>query len=107
MGTTVATNALLERKGTATAFVVTQGFKDLLVIGNQSRPKMFDLAINRPENIFSEVVEVKERVTLEDWTERRVPAQIDVSSDPALREGISGEIVRILEPLGEFTGDIV
>ena len=43
MGTTVATNALLERKGERAALLVTAGFKDLLYIGNQSRPKIFDL----------------------------------------------------------------
>lgn len=43
MGTTVATNALLERKGERMALAITKGFKDLLHIGNQSRPKIFDL----------------------------------------------------------------
>jgi 5-oxoprolinase (ATP-hydrolysing) len=43
MGTTVATNALLERKGEPMAFCVTRGFKDLLHIGNQARPSIFDL----------------------------------------------------------------
>lgn len=43
MGTTVATNALLERKGERVALLVTKGFRDLLYIGNQSRPKLFDL----------------------------------------------------------------
>lgn len=43
MGTTVATNALLERKGEPMAFCVTKGFKDLLHIGNQARPAIFDL----------------------------------------------------------------
>lgn len=43
MGTTVATNALLERKGERMALIITSGFKDLLYIGNQARPKIFDL----------------------------------------------------------------
>lgn len=43
MGTTVATNALLERKGERMALLITRGFKDLLYIGNQARPKIFDL----------------------------------------------------------------
>lgn len=43
MGTTVATNALLERKGERMALVINEGFKDLLFIGNQARPKIFDL----------------------------------------------------------------
>ncbi|KAL2255019.1 hypothetical protein VTK26DRAFT_4341 [Humicola hyalothermophila] len=49
MGTTVATNALLERKGEKIALVVTKGFGDCLVIGNQSRPRIFDLAIRKPD----------------------------------------------------------
>ncbi|ETS76508.1 hypothetical protein C11D3.15 [Pestalotiopsis fici W106-1] len=99
MGTTVATNALLERKGERTAFVVTKGLKDLLHIGNQSRPKLFDLTINKPDVLYSKVVEVPERVTLEAWTERKVPQEIDIESEPALIRGVTGEAVRILEPL--------
>ncbi|KAL2421744.1 5-oxoprolinase 1 [Exophiala dermatitidis] len=100
MGTTVATNALLERKGQKTAFVVTQGLKDLLHIGNQSRPDLFDLTISRPEVLYSKVVEIPERVTLEDWTEsNQPPRQLDVDHDPALVKGVTGEIVRILEPI--------
>jgi 5-oxoprolinase (ATP-hydrolysing) len=49
MGTTVATNALLERKGERFALVITKGFKDLLHIGTQSRPLIFDLKIRMPE----------------------------------------------------------
>ena len=62
MGTTVATNALLERKGERVAFVVTRGFRDLLWIGNQSRARIFDLVIDRPELLYETVVEVDERV---------------------------------------------
>lgn len=65
MGTTVATNALLERDGEKTALLVTQGFRDILVIGNQSRPYMFDLSIRRPEVLYSDVFEVQERVVPE------------------------------------------
>lgn len=64
MGTTVATNALLERDGEPTALVVTAGFKDLLHIGNQSRPAIFDLRVRCPEVLYSEVVEVDESVVL-------------------------------------------
>lgn len=55
MGTTVATNALLERKGAKTALIVTKGFKDLLHIGNQTRPFIFDLTMNRAEKIYEKV----------------------------------------------------
>ena len=61
MGTTVATNALLERKGERIGLLVTAGFKDILYIGNQTRPKLFDLAIVKPDMIYEEVVEVKGR----------------------------------------------
>lgn len=64
MGTTVATNALLERKGENMALVITAGFKDLLHIGNQARPKIFDLEIKVPDTLYSAVIEVKERVVL-------------------------------------------
>ena len=47
MGTTVATNALLERKGEKIALLITEGFSDLLFIGNQSRPEIFDLVNHR------------------------------------------------------------
>ncbi|KAJ3558242.1 hypothetical protein NM688_g1038 [Phlebia brevispora] len=68
LSTTVATNALLERKGQKHALLITKGFKDLLLIGNQSRPKIFDLNIRRPPPLYSTVVEVDERVTLVGYT---------------------------------------
>jgi Hydantoinase/oxoprolinase N-terminal region len=77
--------------------IVTQ---NLLHIGNQSRPKLFDLSINKPDVLYNEVVEVDERVTLEAWTERKTPLAIDIESDPALIKGSTGEVVRMLEPLG-------
>jgi 5-oxoprolinase (ATP-hydrolysing) len=64
MGTTVATNALLERKGDPCVLVITKGFKDLLYIGNQSRPNIFDLSIKCPGVLYEEVVEADERVAL-------------------------------------------
>lgn len=104
MGTTVATNALLERKGEPIALVVTQGFKDCLVIGNQSRPKIFDLAIRKPDVLYREVVEVEERVTLEDYAEdpERTATKVDAKAgtEAARTEelvmGLSGEAVRIM-----------
>ena len=62
MGTTVATNALLERKGTPTALLITQGFKDALRIAYQNRPRLFDLNIQLPELLYRQVTEVEERV---------------------------------------------
>lgn len=68
LSTTVATNALLERKGHKHALLITKGFKDLLLIGNQSRPRIFDLNIRRSAPLYTTVVEVDERVTLVGFT---------------------------------------
>src|SRR5690625_575051 len=62
MGTTVATNALLERKGDRVLLLITQGFGDLLRIGYQNRPKLFDLHIVLPELLYERVAEVLERL---------------------------------------------
>ena len=62
MGTTVATNALLERKGEPTLLLITQGLGDLLRIGYQNRPRLFDLNIQLPELLYSEVAEIEERI---------------------------------------------
>ncbi|HET9429044.1 MAG TPA: hydantoinase B/oxoprolinase family protein [Allosphingosinicella sp.] len=63
MGTTVATNALLERKGEGVLLAVTAGFGDALRIGYQARPEIFARRIDLPEPLYSQVVEVDERVT--------------------------------------------
>ena len=65
MGTTVATNALLERKGEPVALAITAGLGDALRIGHQARPEIFALDIRLPEPLYSRVVEVDERVTAE------------------------------------------
>ncbi|MBT5666093.1 MAG: 5-oxoprolinase, partial [Rhodospirillaceae bacterium] len=62
MGTTVATNALLERKGERTLLVITKGFEDALRIGYQARPRLFDQRIVLPEQLYDRVVEVEERI---------------------------------------------
>src|SRR3989440_11759302 len=62
MGTTVATNALLERKGERTVLFITRGFRDALRIAYQNRPRLFDRHIVLPELLYSKVVEVTERV---------------------------------------------
>lgn len=101
MGTTVATNALLERKGEKIVLVVSKGFRDCLQIGNQSRPRIFDLAIKRPDVLYEEVIEVDERVTLEDYAEdpqRHITKVADAqTSDAELVRGLSSEAVRILK----------
>ncbi|MCF6342258.1 MAG: hypothetical protein L3J31_05570 [Bacteroidales bacterium] len=62
-GTTVATNALLERRGEPTGLLVTEGFRDILEIGSQERPELFALSIVKPELLYCAVEEVRERVT--------------------------------------------
>lgn len=96
MGTTVATNALLERKGERIALCVTRGFRDLLQIGNQARPHIFDLTVSKPSNLYEEVVEVDERVELVLDKEG-----VDLDSSPSLVQGISGELVKVVKPLDE------
>ncbi len=63
MGTTVATNALLERKGEAVLLVTTKGFKDALRIGYQNRPRLFDKHIQLPKGLYTQVIEVDERIS--------------------------------------------
>ena len=63
MGTTVATNALLERKGEPTLLVTTRGFRDALRIAYQNRPRLFDRNIMLPELLYAEVVEAQERLS--------------------------------------------
>src|SRR4051812_19333208 len=62
MGTTVATNALLERKGEPTLLVTTKGFRDALRIAYQNRPRLFDRRIVLPELLYSSVIEARERI---------------------------------------------
>ncbi|MCF6149774.1 MAG: 5-oxoprolinase [Candidatus Kuenenia sp.] len=86
MGTTIATNALLERKGERVALVITKGFRDLLQIGNQTRPKIFELNIRKPELLYETVVEVDERV---------LPVKKRLHNQ-AVERGISNEYYEIL-----------
>ncbi|MYZ10066.1 5-oxoprolinase [Streptomyces sp. SID2999] len=72
MGTTVATNALLERKGERTLLVITRGFADALRIAYQNRPHLFARHIELPEQLYERVVEVDERIAA-DGTELRAP----------------------------------
>ncbi|KAK1728477.1 hydantoinase B/oxoprolinase [Colletotrichum acutatum] len=97
MGTTVATNALLERQGERVAFLTTKGFRDLLVIGNQARPHIFDLSIHKLQSLYEKVVEIDERVTMEEFLENPEKQPIDIESDPELVKGLTGEPVRVLK----------
>ncbi|WVQ70847.1 hypothetical protein IAR50_000372 [Cryptococcus sp. DSM 104548] len=119
LSTTVATNALLERKGQKHALLITKGFKDLLEIGNQARPRIFDLNIKRTKPLYSKAVEVDERVTLvgftsdpnneqnalvfnEDGTVKKAYSGVAAEEQESLLkgrivQGVSGEAVRILK----------
>ncbi|KAD4384817.1 hypothetical protein R6Q59_011033 [Mikania micrantha] len=99
MGTTVATNALLERKGERIALCVTRGFKDLLQIGNQARPNIFDLTVSKPSNLYEDVIEVDERIELVPEFEKSAPE----SAEQNVVTGISGEQVRVVKPVNEET----
>ncbi|KAL5339381.1 Hydantoinase B/oxoprolinase-domain-containing protein [Aspergillus crustosus] len=94
MGTTVATNALLERKGARSALLTTKGFRDLLRIGDQSRPNIFDLSMARPGVLPEAVVEVDERI---------VPchpsSDKDAFSGARVVEGVTGETFRVVKEL--------
>jgi 5-oxoprolinase (ATP-hydrolysing) len=70
MGTTVATNALLERKGERTLLLITKGFRDALRIGYQARPNIFAKHIIKPEMLYERVVEIDERVRADGTVER-------------------------------------
>src|SRR5579863_1916879 len=80
MGTTVATNALLERKGERTLLVTTRGFRDALEIGYQARPRIFARNIIKPEQLYAGVIEVAERV-LADGTVEATPDLEAVRAD--------------------------
>lgn len=102
LGTTVATNALLERKGARCALVTTKGFKDLLHIGDQSRPDLFALDIVKPDVLFEHVIEVDERVTMPAFTADPTgyDAQ-DLFDEHKFVRGETGEIFEILKPLNK------
>jgi len=94
MGTTVATNALLERKGERTLLVTTKGFRDALKIGYQARPKIFARHIVKPEMLFERVIEVAERVRV-DGTVEAAPDLEAVRTDleRALADGIKAAAI--------------
>ncbi len=77
MGTTVATNALLERKGDRTLFVTTKGFRDGLRIGYQNRPDIFAREIVLPEMLYEKVIEVDERITSEGEVLRAITPEVE------------------------------
>ena len=98
MGTTVATNALLERKGERCALLTTKGFGDLQRIGNQSRPNIFDLEISRPDLLYECCYEVDERVCL---LKNGESLNTIGPADAEIVTGTSSEQLYIEKPLDE------
>ncbi len=89
MGTTVATNALLERKGDATVLVITQGFADQLEIGTQARPDIFARHVIKPAMLYARVIEAHERVHATGEIERKLDL---VALDRDLQTAFAGGI---------------
>ncbi|KAL3317013.1 hypothetical protein Ciccas_004337 [Cichlidogyrus casuarinus] len=93
MGTTVATNALLERKGEDCAFLTTKGFKDCLVIGSQSRPDLFDITAKKIAPLYKEVLEIDERVILSVQDDDD-PSVFDVKR---VKTTATGELIKVIK----------
>jgi 5-oxoprolinase (ATP-hydrolysing) len=97
MGTTVATNALLERKGARTLLVATLGFADALVIGDQSRPDLFALDIIRPDPLYSGVIEADERLAADGAVVRSLDeAALATALKTAVAEGYQSAAIAFL-----------
>src|SRR6516225_9895539 len=97
MGTTVATNALLERKGERTLLLITMGFRDALRIGYQARPNIFARHIIKPAMLYEEVVEVDERVRADGTVERAVDVDaVHTILADALARGINAVAIVFL-----------
>ncbi|NWU98761.1 OPLA oxoprolinase, partial [Upupa epops] len=94
MGTTVATNALLQRRGERLALLVTRGFRDLLHIGCQARPHIFDLRVVMPEVLYEEVIEVDERLI-----PHQPDCQLPGTDTFPLLEGKTGAALQVQRPL--------
>lgn len=97
MGTTIATNALLERQGAVTALVITAGFRDALRIGYQNRPDIFALDIQLPEMLYTVVVEAQERVSARgDVVQPLDEAQLKKDLELTSQQGITSVAIVLL-----------
>ena len=97
MGTTVATNALLERKGDRTLLLITKGFGDLLRIGYQNRPLLFDLNIQLPELLYDRVVEVSERLDAQGKIVKKLDEnQVKTALKKAKNDGINSVAIAFM-----------
>ncbi|ORX57697.1 hydantoinase B/oxoprolinase [Piromyces finnis] len=96
MGTTVATNALLERKGEPCALLITKGLKDLLFIGNQARDDIFDLNIKCADILYTKALEVDERIELVGYTCCKSGMNVAIpDGDENYIKGVTGEYIKI------------
>ena len=97
MGTTVATNALLERKGEPTLLVITRGLKDQLEIGYQARPDIFAKRIVKPEMLYARVVEADERIRADGAVEQPLDAAaLERGLKAALADGITSVAIVLM-----------
>ena len=97
MGTTVATNALLERRGAKTLFVTTKGFADALEIGDQTRPDLFALNLDRPAPLYAGVIEANERLAADGSVVRALDVQqISTLLANALSQGFEAVAVAFM-----------
>ena len=97
MGTTVATNALLERKGDRTLLLITKGFRDALRIGYQARPKIFAKHIIKPDMLYERAVEVDERVRADGTVERALDLEVARAElERAKQDGINAVAVVLM-----------
>jgi 5-oxoprolinase (ATP-hydrolysing) len=108
MGTTLATNALLERKGEPVLLLITKGFGDALRIGYQNRPRLFDLHIVLPEPLYQEVLEVDERVTSQGEILRHFdPATVRPAFESAFKRGIRAVAIVFLHGYRHPSNEVV
>src|ERR1700694_350694 len=97
MGTTVATNALLERKGERTLLLITKGFRDALRIGYQARPKIFARHIIKPAMLYERAIEVDERLRADGTVEREPDLDaLRTQLQGALAEGIKAVAIAFM-----------
>lgn len=96
MGTTVATNALLERRGRRCALVITRGFADLLEIGTQARPDLFALVIDKPTMLYSHTLEIDARLAPDGSVTERPDEQVLAGQLAALRHDCDSVAVVVM-----------
>ena len=97
MGTTVATNALLEHKGARIGLIVTRGFRDVLTIGDQNRPRLFDLNIKKPAPLYAAVTEADERLDADGTVLHTLDtASISADLEQWQKDGIESVAVSLL-----------